>query len=638
MKPIKKETITALTSGSRISALGAILLTGAIAVTASGCTAEVKADGITIESLFVSGSGESFNADINVDVPKGTDEAKTTETALPDGIGKQIGEQGKDVSTEPSVSAPADNDKTRPSESVTGSDGNTVNESVENRSSGNNQNDNVQNNEAGKGTFGKLKDGTVLLFDEIKEYEDFRLDGEFGSVKVTCDEYSNVVFNINSEEYKSEISSVCMTYVYLIRNNSKTFIYIQVVRGCSTGEINVYEVTDDSVNLVGVESGICTSDCYLNNTKSFLCYETYGKGGVIVTRRAYKVSDNGMPVHADNLCEVQTSDTVAKSDITGKVVKDGKVTSETRTIKAGEAAVPVMVNEVEYIDFKDASENIIRVDFTNAFEDNYDSNDHRWVQKAVLSMVKPQNDYVCSIRDIPEGSVQQFGVTRNKKAFFTGDAYTDLLVEPYHRDNVRITYGDKSFEFEISHDHAGAYISSAYLLKNNGKVYIYAVSCLEDDNYTIDVYEVTEDSVYRVGAQYGLGGVETITSTNSFACYEYDGMNGLISLKRLYNVGENGLPVLADYTFYLGTDGPVKTSKEVTGFIVRGGKVTNETITIGAGEQVTLTQIVGMNFLDLKDRNGNTVRIDLEDLFREYYESGNYFWMIRALRTFIEPA
>ena len=106
MKPIKKETITALTSGSRISALGAILLSGAIVVTASGCTAEVKADGITIESLLVSGSGENFNADINVDAPKGTVEAKATETALPDGIGKQIGEQGKDVSTESSGSVP----------------------------------------------------------------------------------------------------------------------------------------------------------------------------------------------------------------------------------------------------------------------------------------------------------------------------------------------------------------------------------------------------------------------------------------------------------------------------------------------------------------------------------------------------
>ena len=638
MKPIKKETITAVTSGSRISALGAILLTGAIAVTASGCTTEVKADGITIESLFVSGTGEGFDADINLETPKGTAEVKTTDVTLPDGISANLSDQEGYQAAESSSPAQANNNETKPSEAVTNSNGNNVQESTDTKSAESAQNDNVQNNEAGKGTFGKLKEGTVLLFDEKEEFADFRLNGDFGSVKVTCDEYSNVVFNINSKEYKSEISSVRMTDVYLIRNNAKTIIYIQVVRGCNVGEINVYEVTDDSVKFVGVESGICTADCYLNNTKSFMCYEEYGKGEAMYITRNYKVSDSGMPVPADNKSLIYTDKTLARYDLTGKVVKNGQLTSETKTIRTNEIAIPVEVNEVEYIDLEDADGNIVRVDFTNAFLDYYDSNDHRWVQKAVLSMVKPQNDYVVTIKDLPEGTVQQFSVTRNKKEFFTGDAYTDLVVESYHRDNVRITYGDKSFEFEISHDHAGSYITSAYLLKNNGKVYIYAVSCLEDDNYTIDVYEVTEDSVRRVGAHYGLGGVETITSTKSFACYEYDGLNGLITLKRYYKVGENGLPVPADYTFYLNTDSEVKTSKEITGFIVRDGKVTNEKITVRAGEKVTLTQIVAMQYLDLMDRNGTIIRLDLEDLFCEYCESGNYFWMIRAIRTFIEPA
>ena len=634
MKPIKKETVTAFNSNSRISALGAVLLTGAVALAATGCAAEVKADGITIESLFVSGTADDFTSDIDLNALKGSDEVNSTESTLPDGIGARLSDQGEANATEPSISLPAD--ETKPSEVKNVSDGN--NGSGEIKPSENSQDSNVQNSGTGKGTFGKLKEGTVLLFDEKEEFKDFRLNGDFGFVKVTCDEYSNVVFNINSREYKSNISSVCMTDVYLIRNNSKTIIYIQVVRGCNVAEINVYEVCEDSVKQVGVESGIVTADCYLNNTKSFMCYEEYEKGGVMVIRRNYKVSDNGMPIPADNINKIDTGKTLAKYDLTGKIVRNGQVTSETKTIRTNEIAIPVEVNEIEYIDFKDADGNIVRVDFTNVFLDYYDSEDHRWVQKAVLSMVKPADDYVFSIRDIKEGSVQKFSAARDKESFFTGDAYTDLVVEPYHRDNVRITYGNKSFEFEISHDHAGAYITSAYLLKNNGKVYIYAVSCLEDDNYTIDVYEVTEDSVKRVGAHYGFGGVETITSTNSFACYEYDGLNGLISLKRYYKVGENGLPVPADYTFYLDTTDPVKTSKDITGFIVRDGKVTNEKVTVKAGERVTLTQIVAMQYLDLKDQNGNTIRLDLEDLFCEYCESGNYFWMIRALKTFIEPA
>ena len=632
MKPIKKEQITALTSG-RMSALGAVLLTGAIAVASTGCSTEVKADGITIESLFVTGTLDDFTSDIKVDAPEGTNEVKTTEATLPDGIGARLSAQEGGTSTEPSVSVQADTVETRPSDVRLDSEGNITREPVETQPS-----ENVKNNTVSKASFGALKDGTVLVFDEVEEYADFRLNGDFGSIKITRDEYSNVVFNINSNEYKCDISSVRMTYAYLIRNNNKTFIYISVVRGCYVGEINVYELGEDSVRQVGVVSDVITNDYYLNNTKSFMCYEEYGKGGVIVTKRAYKVSDNGMPVHADNLCEVQTSDTVAKVDITGKVVKDGQVTSETRTIKAGETAVPVMVNEVEYIDFKDAYGNIIRADFTKALEEYYDMNDYRWVQRAVLSMIKPVNDNILTVKDIPEGTVRKLDVSRDGKEFFTGDAYTDLVVESYHRDNVRITHGDKSFEFEISHDHAGSYITSVYLLKNNGRAYIYAVSTLEDDNVSIDVYEVTEDSVSYVGVHHGFCGVESINSTKSFVCYEYDGKYGLVSLKRFYKVGENGLPVPADYTFYLSTYGSVKTSKDITGYIVRDGRVTNEQVTVKAGEQVIPDKIVAMQYLDLIDQNGNMIRLDLEELFCEYCESGNYFWMIRAISTFIEEA
>ena len=633
MKPIKKETITALTSNSKISALGAILLTGAIAVTASGCTTEVKADGITIESLFVTGTGESFATDVKIDAPEDNKVTLPTEETLPEGIGAHIAGQEDDKDIEPSVSAPAVDDEVKTPDVKTDNEDNTIHESEEIKPS-----ENVQVNEPAKGTFGALKEGTVLLFDEKDEFADYRLYGDFGSVKITCNEMSNVVFNINSKEYECEISSTRMTDVYLIKNNAKTFIYIQVVRGCNVGEINVYEIGENSVKLVGVESGLVTSDYYLNNTNSFMCYEEYGKDGVIVIKRAYKVSDNGMPVPADNFCEIQTSGTVATVDITGNVVRDGKVTSDTKTILAGEVAVPVKVNEVEYIDFKDLDGNIIRADFTKALEKYYDMNDNRWVHKAVVSMIKPAKDYAYTVNDLPNGSVQKFDRSRNGKSYFTGDAYTNLLVESYHRDNVRITYEEKSFEFEISHDHAGSYITSAYLIKDNGKAYIYVVSSLEDNNVSIDVYEVSEDTVSYVGVHHGLCGVESINNSKSIVCYEYDGMNGLISMKRYYKVGENGLPVPADYTFYLGTSSAVKTSKDITGFIVRDEKVTNEQVTVKAGEKVTLKAIIAMQYLDLIDQNGNTIRLDLEDLFCEYCESGNYFWMISALFTFIEEA
>ena len=56
MKFIKKGTIKEIGS-VKLATLGTVLLTGTIAFAATGCTTEVKADGITIESVIVSGNG-----------------------------------------------------------------------------------------------------------------------------------------------------------------------------------------------------------------------------------------------------------------------------------------------------------------------------------------------------------------------------------------------------------------------------------------------------------------------------------------------------------------------------------------------------------------------------------------------------
>ena len=59
------------------------------------------------------------------------------------------------------------------------------------------------------------------------------------------------------------------------------------------------------------------------------------------------------------------------------------------TIKEGEICTPVELNDVEYIDIKDADGNIIRADFVPLLEEYYDVVDETWVYKAVRSLVKP---------------------------------------------------------------------------------------------------------------------------------------------------------------------------------------------------------------------------------------------------------
>ena len=58
-KPIQKGTVTEFIRSPKAVSLASALLTGALALTASGCTTEVKADGITVENLYISGTEET---------------------------------------------------------------------------------------------------------------------------------------------------------------------------------------------------------------------------------------------------------------------------------------------------------------------------------------------------------------------------------------------------------------------------------------------------------------------------------------------------------------------------------------------------------------------------------------------------
>ena len=110
--------------------------------------------------------------------------------------------------------------------------------------------------------------------------------------------------------------------------------------------------------------------------------------GMITITRTYKVSANGMPVISNNMCYVNTYGKLrAVHDIDGYIVRNGVVTSEKITIKAGDVLTPVDLNEVEYIEFFDDNGHIIRADFTDELNTYYDMYDNNWVYKAVLSMV-----------------------------------------------------------------------------------------------------------------------------------------------------------------------------------------------------------------------------------------------------------
>ena len=183
-------------------------------------------------------------------------------------------------------------------------------------------------------------------------------------------------------------SGYALSSAYLFKQNGKAYIYVTTVRKPgNASDLNVYELTDDSVKYVGTVENLLIRK--LENTKSFSCYEDYGNNYPFLITRNYKVAKNGLAIPADNYSQFEWSTTFrAARDMEGKIVRDGKVTYETKKIKTDDLITPVAVNEVEYIDFKDASGDIIRVDFTNECCTYYDQNDYRWIRPAILSMVK----------------------------------------------------------------------------------------------------------------------------------------------------------------------------------------------------------------------------------------------------------
>lgn len=75
MKPVDKGTIK---SKNKALMLAAVLLAGTVAVSSTGCKGEIKASGISIDSLEIKASGdEDVNVDVNVTEDAGTSEEST---------------------------------------------------------------------------------------------------------------------------------------------------------------------------------------------------------------------------------------------------------------------------------------------------------------------------------------------------------------------------------------------------------------------------------------------------------------------------------------------------------------------------------------------------------------------------------
>ena len=620
-KPIKKGTITGA-FGKKTAVLGTIVMTGALVMAATGCTTEVNADGITIESVIVSG----------YDMPEGADNSGA-------------GNAANDVIAAPSVSGETeiDNQNVIPSESTEESIQGTVtpaptSEVTATPTPAQNNNNNNNNNSSKATSFAKIPDGTVYAMD----YDNgFALNESFGKVKLYPDG-AKIAFVTDGAVSKADISSVTgFSDAWLIRSNGKTYIYIGVVRGCYNNELNVYEVTENSIERIGVENLIISGPSF-NNTKSFWCYEYNGtdcQTDVISFERNYKVSSNGMPIPADNYSELGAWIPVwAKNEMTGYVVKDGKVTSEKYTITKGESVEPVAVNEVEYIDIKNSKNMIIRVDFTDLCCTYYDQNDYRWTYKAVMSLFDSSSaSYNKDISKLNDKQVVAFSPVKNGTTWADGN-FGSFYIEPYGDHQLRITYNSKSYTVQCDYtDTKDVTINKAYLTKVEGKAFILVQTILEGDLKLLNIYSVTSDSI-KSASSCALAFDGEVRTPASIICYDYDHMNGVISIKNAYRLTGNGVLTPCSDEYILSSSCEVKLTERSNGQIIRNGSLVNEYKTLNKGEVVELLYTDKANYIDVLTKDQVVVRIYCKSVFDSFYNANEGDKPFEAILSMIEPA
>ncbi len=613
-KPIKRGRITE-------SALAAVILSGAIAVTASGCTAEIKmADGTPIGSVVIN------------------------DEALASGI--TVNQQGAnaDVITDPSVVLPDDSFDDEPELPA-----DTKESDIPETTPAANETEPAKTTEAPAETTPKatetqktdaldsVKDGSVLKLRDGNDGVKFTYNEGWGYVFHHPSTTGRVWVQVEDKGFVLPIknSELGVSESFLLKKNGQVYLYISAMHGGDNCEINVYSLEYGSINYVGCYEGLYASE--INSVDSFSCYEHYGRNYMFTLHGFFKVGNDGMPVLANNIRSVyNTSPSRIKFDYRGQIIRDGKLTNESKIINKGDVVELIKTDLESFIDVKMQDGTVLRLGCTKYFSEADKNNK----ANAIFSLFEIAKDFdeekAGTVNAMGNGRVMVFQANDKKRTL--DSAYGSFVVENnIDSQKIQITYNRHAYVLPVHTDNSGLRIGSTFLIKTNGKAFIYVTSCMDGDLCDINVYEVNDSSIRFVGHHEGMYIHCNMTSTDKFLCYENDGMNGVMSITRYYKASANGMPVIADTTCYVKLSVKVKASKDITGYVVKGGKATNEKYTIKAGDQISFTEFNEVTYFDITDsKTGTIVRVSSEPLLNEYYDDKDNHWVYKALLSLVE--
>ena len=235
----------------------------------------------------------------------------------------------------------------------------------------------------------QMQEETVFKFSD-ETFRKPKLDCTYGSFIIEAPADDRLRITYNDKAYDLKVKSARLDlYVceaYLFKHNGQAFIYVGTSRD-GIYDINVYKVTDDSVSYVGTAEYMTIRIFY--GTDEIFCYEMNPTNDFPDTSRNYKAGPDGMPYTDDPMVRLEWYGALrAKKDMTGYIVRDGVVSRDIKTIYAGDMVEPITIDEREYIDFKDADNEIIRYYIIVDRQPYYDANNPVWVVNLLKTLIE----------------------------------------------------------------------------------------------------------------------------------------------------------------------------------------------------------------------------------------------------------
>ena len=213
--------------------------------------------------------------------------------------------------------------------------------------------------------------------------------------------------------------------------------------------------------------------------------------------------------------------------------------------------------------------------------------------------------------------VKEFNIGTNNKFLECDLGY--FSVEAGDKE-VLITHDDEVFDLPITYsDELGVVIANCFLVDRNGTKFIWVCDTVGNDLHDTCVYRLEDDGIIFMGVLYDVSFVD-IKTTEAFFGNEWGGM-GIMYAQREYKVADNGMPIpLDNIRYFRDLTYNIAFSRDLTGKVIKDGKVTDEEITVKYNTFVTLAETDGETYLDLFDSNNVFIRVDISDVYDYHYK------------------